>query len=384
MARSRRLIPAVRRQGIALALAALLYLGQIHRAAAEGHVDYRYESYAEDNGRIKVETHSALFQLTIKPRVLEAEGEIVHDAISGASPNGEPPRPGKTTVPIFPLTDDRIAGNFELDWTIGPVTLSPQVAVSQESDYDSVGVALNAALDWNQKNSTLRFGVAHSFDRVLDNSTPRVWRDKDSMDWLIGVSQLLSPKTIVTLDFTYGTSDGYLNDPYKLIRFDGYLPGVFRLGEKRPSEREREVVLLTLTQFVDPLNGSAELSYRFHHDTFGIFSHTAGVGWYQKIGKHVVLAPLFRYYQQSAADFYHASMPGFEDDPDVPQYYSADYRLSQLESFTYGVQATVTLGERLVLDAAYKRYEMAGLDGVTAPTMYPSANIFTVGARVKF
>src|SRR5262249_46495077 len=122
--------------------------------------------------------------------------------------------------------------------------------------------------------------------------------------------------------------------------------------------------------------------------SFGVLSHTLALSWHQKIGKHVLVSPLFRYVHQSASDFY---APQFAGDPSnpfdptpVPKYYSADYRLSEMETFTFGVEASARLTDWLTLDLAYKRYDMRGLDGVTSQSAYPKANIVTVGARLWF
>jgi len=353
------------------------------RARAEDHVDYRYEFYGEENGRIEVNTHSVFFEKKLTDS-LAAKGELVYDGISGATPTGAPPPPGTTQVVMKQLTEIRRAGNLGVDWHTGRHTLTPQVAYSDESDYTSVGISLNDAIEFNQKNTTLRLGVAHSFDQVLDNSSPREYRDKDSTDGLIGVSQLLSPRTIFTADFTYGASRGYLNDPYKVIRFDGYLPGTFTQPEVRPDERDRQVLLLTLTQFFTPVNASLEASYRFHHDSYEIVSHTLGLTWYQKLGERVVISPLFRFYEQSDAFFYYPSLPGYEDDPGVPEFRSADYRLSHLYTLTYGVTITARVTDWLSLDAGYQRYDMHGLDSQTSSSAYPEANIFNIGLRVWF
>src|SRR4051794_3381409 len=84
--------PVFQRRILVLILAVSLYCLRLQRATAEtGHADYRYESYNEENDRIAVETHSALFEVTIKPRLLAIKGEVVYDAISGATPNGAAP-----------------------------------------------------------------------------------------------------------------------------------------------------------------------------------------------------------------------------------------------------------------------------------------------------
>ena len=55
-----------------------------------------------------------------------------------------------------------------------------------------------------------------------------------------------------------------------------------------------------------------------------------------------------------------------------------------METFTVGIQATIKVRDWLGLDLGYQRYLMYGLDGVTSQSAYPSANVFTIGARVWF
>jgi hypothetical protein len=90
---------------------------------------------------------------------------------------------------------------------------------------------------------------------------------------------------------------------------------------------------------------------------------------------------MFRYYYQTAADFYATQFGNYRH---APTYYSADYRLSELESFTAGLSVNWKVRSWLTIDAGYKRYIMRGLDGTTSQTAYPSANVFTIGARLWF
>ncbi len=359
---------------------------------ADNHVDYRFEHYLEENGRIEVNTHSAAFEQKLIEAVT-ARGEIVYDSISGATPTGAAPLPGQTAVPTTPMHDVRRGGNLAFDVHLGRHTLSPEVAYSRESDYISTGVSLGDAIEFNHKNTTLQFGVSHDFDDVLDNSPVRQSRHKDTTDGLIGISQLLSPNTIFAADFTYGVESGYLDDPYKSMSFSGWTPFFgFPLplagSERRPDHRDRQVLLFSLTHFFTKLNGSGEISYRFCHDSFGVVSHTATVNWHQHLGKYFILEPLFRFYEQSAADFYTLSVPGYSlnDGQSAlrPAYFSADYRLSRMMSFTYGIQGSVVIRDWLMVDLGYQRYEIFGLDSETAASTYPKADIITLGLRLLF
>lgn len=354
-----------------LGLACLAQLFSGSRAHAGNQLDYRSEFYREADARMTIETHSVYFEQKVADAAT-AKGELIYDGISGSTPTGA----GNNTVKLH---DIRRAMNLGLDLNAGRQTISPGFAYSKESDYESYGISLNDAISFNDKNTIFELGASHNFDRVLDNSTPRVNLDKQNTEVLVGVSQLLDPKTIFKADFTYGSESGYLTDPYRKIIFS---LGGFAFPEIRPGHRTKEVFQTGVTHYFDAVNGSAELSYRFHHDSYGIDSHTAALTWRQKLGSHLILEPAFRYYEQSAADFHRLSVanlfPGFPLGAN-PQFYSADYRLSHMFTIDYGVQATVIVTDWLHLIAGYHRYEMRGLDNQTAASIYPKANIYTIG-----
>ena len=147
------------------------------------------------------------------------------------------------------------------------------------------------------------------------------------------------------------------------------------------------MVYTSLTYFVAPANASIEGSYRFFHDSYGIFSHTLDLTWHQRLGSYFILEPQFRFSEQSAADFYTVGFSGpYNISPSgivpPPGIYSSDYRLSELYTLDYGMEATVFVCDHLHFIAGYHRYEMYGVDGVTAPAMYPQANVFTIGLSI--
>ena len=51
----------------ALVLAVALYLVSLNRTVGENYLDYRYENYQEDSGRIGVNTHAWLFEDKLVP-----------------------------------------------------------------------------------------------------------------------------------------------------------------------------------------------------------------------------------------------------------------------------------------------------------------------------
>jgi hypothetical protein len=387
----------------------------------ENRADSRFEVYSEEGGRIQVATEGLLFEQTIAPWAT-LRGKAVYDSISGATPTGAPAPGGSgggggdgggdaavraalhkrskislqavagatptgggggggSQVPLTHMQDMRYAGDLAADLRHANQTFTPELSYSTEKDYTSFGVALTDAIDFNQKNTTLVLGASRDFDAVQPIKWPAS-KSKDSTEILVGVNQLLDPKTVLKLDLTYGFENGYLSDPYRGVVFDNSPTAGTLYPENRPSTRTEEIGFLSLTHFFDPLNGSAEVSYRLYHDSYGIVSHTLGLAWFQKIGRYVIVFPLVRYSVQSAANFYGTTFPGDPTNPStIPKYYSADYRLSALSTYTLGLQITAIVNDRLHLDASYERYEMVGNNSQTAASAYPSANIYTAGFR---
>jgi len=427
----------------------------------DSEIGYRKAYYQEDDNRIHVSTDTWQFDVGVNDHV-RVSGDVVVDAISGATPNGAPPQrqwpfptfnyyfqpiyqnlyagqynqfvqnnqiyvdagletmqqltnaaatyasgvaggvatnsanaalkslvknPNyrNTTVPLTQLHDNRHGFSFSMPLTLRKQELTPTFSYSAESDYISFGGALNYSLALNDKNTTLNAGWSHNSDLVRDDSLVR-WQNKMTDDIFLGVVQLFGPKAYLTVNGSIGFEHGYLSDPYRgvmpamnYLQFNPSDPAL--IAERRPRHRNTELFYVSWTQFLTPLKGSAELSYRFFHDSYGISAHTVELDWHQKIGKKIVISPRFRYYVQNAADFYCLLVPDYKN---LPAYYSSDYRLSEFESFAYGVDITWRISQYVSLDAGYMRYVMAGLDGVTSQSAYPEANLFTMGLRLWF
>ncbi len=370
------------------------------QARGEDRVSYGHETYVEDDGRMRVDTESALFRKTLSPW-FDLSGGAIYDSISGATPIGAPPLnniklftagiglpvPNKSIkgftrnvdamsgaspasgaksgsrndVPTAESRDYRTSLNLAGDFTFGPNRISPSLNYSHEKDYVLYAGALNYAIDLNEKNTTVNAGWSHSSDVVRANEFTFLQSnaDKNSDDFVMGVTQLLSPKTILNISGTIGYAHGYLNDPYRAVVFQETAlteDGLLKLyGEKRPGTRNTQAIRIDITQAVDRLNGSVEASYRYYHDSFDNQAHTVEIAWFQKLGRFVIVSPSFRYYFQEGANFYATQFAG---DPvaapaKVPEYYSSDYRISHFDSYTIGIDATWKVHQNIDLRAGY-------------------------------
>src|SRR3954468_560034 len=147
----------------AVALSALLVWLSPRGARGEDAIHYKYEDYREMGGRIAVKTQGAYVEKSLGTDT-QFKIEGILDAITGATPNGQPAPAGSDQVPVSELHERRKAWNAILSHQFARVNVAIGGGNSRESDYVSTGWSLNTVTDFNQKNTTLLVGVAGTDD----------------------------------------------------------------------------------------------------------------------------------------------------------------------------------------------------------------------------
>ncbi len=363
----------------ALSAAAATLLGS---SAEAGLLDYDFGGqdwdaeaafllYSESDGRVSAVAPA--LQLT---RTIDTDESVTLrftlDALTGASPNGAvPSKSVQTFTGPSGSSDYRVeAGQTPLDDTFKDTraalsaswtqalsrenTLTLGSHLSVEFDYLSLGANASLARDFNQRNTTLSAGLSVSADTISpvggtptpyaatavdgdDDQRPDNDQNKTVTDLLFGLTQVIDRDSVLQLSLGLGLSDGYHNDPYKLISVvDNNGDPTETIHENRPDSRSRQSLY---TQYKRNMNDAVlNTAYRYMRDDWGIRSHTvdisyrlpAGTGWWQ---------PRLRLYSQTATDFYRPYLlDGEQPTAGVDSSYaSADYRLGEMDTTTVGL-----------------------------------------------
>lgn len=366
----------------------------------EQRYDLSYQLYQEDDERIRVESYYLRGQLEFGSETM-FRFQYLNDAITGASPTGA--LPGGIQPYLSDVDDVRTGILGALSRQFGDHRVELELSRSDENDYLSRGLALSDSLELNQKNTTVTFGFNLLDDIVEVQGLGD--QDKNSYDLFGGVSQIIDKNTVVSANLTLGYSEGYLNDPYKVVQRtdivlvpDGSggtieIPVVNLYRENRPDSRFRQVLQFGGRHYFEAPDGALDAVLRLSHDDYGVFSQTVQLEWRQEVGEHFQVVPFFRFYHQNAADFFRQSIDGLPiaDPPSDPDgsgiNYSADYRLSSFDAISGGLRLGYRFNDMFSATAAYERYVMSGTGSASDRSQdeaYSSADIWTFGISAEF
>ena len=225
--------------------------------------------------------------------------------------------------------------------------VSAKISVSSEYDYFSVGVGGSYTKLFNEKNTELS---VHA-NVYLDNWTliyPIELRDsptfvrldtknRNSYSLGFGFSQILSKNIQGSLSLDLIQQQGLLSTPFQRIHFSD-LPDSFAENFQLADDIER----LPDTRFKTAVGGRLNFYlsemfvlrtyYRYYFDDWGINSHTASVEIPIKISDKFTLYPSYRFYNQTAADYFYPYEMALSTD----EFYTSDYDLSEFSANQYG------------------------------------------------
>jgi hypothetical protein len=314
-------------------------------AADVGEIGFTLLGYKE-RGLMKV-TEPVLWGRAQFAEVWEVQASAAVDIITGASPQLVSNVSG-TPVQVLTgasVSERRNTGDVKVTRRFGDFSLSASRALSKEHDYRSKAFGFEARWDLNQKNTTLLAGYGKSNDRIGSHDDPTLDEGRVTEEYLLGVTQVLSPTALVESTVVSARGHGWYNDPYKLTFtfYDVGLPVL--MGDTRPDHRDTLAWLTRYRRHFASAHGTLQADYRFYRDNWGIRAHTLEVGWEQSLDDRWSLRPALRYYTQDAADFYSPTVPRPQ-----PAILSSDQRLGAWGGLSPSLRAIMRTEEGLTIE----------------------------------
>ncbi len=292
----------------------------------EDRADALYHSY--DGGGVKIDGPSVLVLKQIGSS-FAVSGNYYIDSVTSASID--------VVTTASEYTEERTESSVGVQYLHDKTIMSGGYTVSDENDYHANSAHFNISQGMFGDLTTVSMGYSLGWDEVGQNGDPTFSEEVDRQHYRVGLSQILTKNWILDFGYEAITDEGYLNNPYRQVRFsDSTVPkGYSYEPELYPNTRTSNAVALR-TKYYLPYRAALHGEYRYFEDTWGIEAHTAELGYTHPWKDRWIFKAKYRYYTQSKADFYSDMFNRSEE----TNFRARDKELSTFNAHTIGFGAT--------------------------------------------
>ncbi len=282
----------------------------------EDRTDVMYHAY--DGGGLKVDGPSVLIRKAYKDK-FSVWGNYYVDLISSASID--------VVTTASPYSERRDEVSVGLDYLQGTTFMGLAYTSSEESDYSANALNFGISHDFFGDLTTVGISYARGWDEVRRNGDDLFAEDAKRQSYRVDLSQIITKNFIVNLNYEAVTDEGFLNNPYRQVRYfdPNSTRGYSYEPELYPRTRTSSATAVRGMYYL-PYRASLKADYRYYSDSWGIKGWNAEVAYVHPLTDNLVLEGKYRYYSQTGADFYADLFPYSE---------SQNFRARDKELATY-------------------------------------------------
>ena len=217
-------------------------------------------------------------------------GSYYVDAVSNASID--------VVTTASPFKETRKSYDFGVDYAYRDSMMSLGVYRSKEPDYQADSFSIDVAQEVYGNMTTIALGFTRGVDKVYKANEPSFADGAKHWQYRLGVTQVLTPRMLASVNLEVVSDDGYLGNPYRVARVFGAT-----VPERHPRTRTSRAMKFKVTGDLGDRN-AARAEYRYFWDTWDIKAHTLEAGYSRYVGTDWLADGFVRFYKQSAALFY--------------------------------------------------------------------------------
>lgn len=214
------------------------------------------------------------------------------------------------------------------------ISIGANVSVSTEYDYLSIGGGVNVFKDSKDRSRQLGLRLQTYQDQVtmiypIELRSGRVGgtQQRSTYSSTISLSQIINRRLQMLFLLDIAFQNGFLSLPFNRVYFNDKSVDI----EKLPAQRFKFPASVRVNYFLGDVFVFRGF-YRYYQDDWGLRSNTAELETVIKITPFVSISPFYRYYTQSAADYF----APYETHNKGESFYTSDYDLSKFDSHFIG------------------------------------------------
>ncbi|MEM7217690.1 MAG: DUF3570 domain-containing protein [Pseudomonadota bacterium] len=285
--------PAVR-LGTTLAALILASAGAFAAVLPEDRIDVMYHGY--DGGGLEVGGPSVLVRKSVADKI-SVWGNYYVDSVTSASID--------VVTTASEYTEERKERSAGVDYLHGKTALGLSYMNSSEGDYKSNAIRFGITQDFFGDLTNVGIAYARGWDTITRNGDETFEEKATHQSYRLDVSQIITSSLVLSLNYEGITDEGFLNNPYRQVRFrdPSAALGYSYEAERYPGTRTSSAVALRGMLYM-PYRAALKLETRYYTDTWGIEAYNGELAYTHPFDNGLTVDLRYRYYEQSAADFY--------------------------------------------------------------------------------
>ena len=280
-----------------------------------------------DGGGVVAQGPAVLVRKTVADKVT-LSGSYFVDAVSNASID--------VVTTASPFHETRNEYGTGLSYAVRDTLMSLNLSRSKEPDYLADTVSADMSQEVFGGMTTVAMGFSRGNDKIGQHGTSTGYIDSARhWQWRLGVTQVLTPRWLASLNFEAMNDDGFLGNAYRSARVFGAL-----VPERDPRTRSARALKWRAVGDVGEQGTRASVNgaYRYFWDNWGISAHTLEAGYtrYVPLQQLWLVDGFARLSHQHAARFYSDNASA------ETTYITRSRQLSTFNSYSLGARGTWT------------------------------------------
>ena len=308
------------------AIILLITLGLSGPAAAavldDDRVDVLYHRY--EGGGVTIDGPSLLVRKKFGEQYA-ASASYYMDLISSASID--------VVSTASPYSEERKEYGLGFEYLRGKVSYNLGYTNSNESDYEANTASFSVSQDVFGDLTTVSMSFALGWDKVFRSGDDQFSDEVKRRVYGLDVSQILTRRLVVGLSWETVTEEGFLNNPYRSVRYldPNSARGYSYESERYPRTRTGNAIGLR-ARWNLPYRFAVHGEYRYYADDWDIRAHTIELGYTHGLSDDWIIEASYRYHTQDGAEFYSDLFPR----RNAQNFLARDKELSSMTGHSFG------------------------------------------------
>jgi len=304
--------------------------------------DVLFHSYS--GGGIEINGPALLVRKSIGDSVSVSAKHYV-DTISSASIDVE------VILGASTYEEERVENAFSIDFLNEKTLMSFGYTNSEENDFSADTFSFGISQDIFGDLTTVSMGYAHGDNIVGKTGAPSFSESSQTDNFNLSLAQVITKNLIISAAFDVTTDAGFLNNPYRKVRYvDPNDSSQFLLENEIYPETRTSNALAIRTRYFLPYRAALHAEFRSFQDSWGIRGTNIELGYTHPFMDDWIIEAHFRTYAQTKATFYNDLFP-FEG---AQNFLARDKELSTFNNSTigFGISYEFAKGEGGSIDKA--------------------------------